>query len=77
MNPEYDGIAEAYRDSKKLSFRINYARTKEELLNFVQVAYNRLRLGGRFIGFNDNVQQVPRGIISLRPIRIGFSASKQ
>ena len=62
---EYDGIAEAYRDSKQLSFRkyvaqldmaesvdvvmamylLNYAGTKEELLNFVHVAYNRLRPG--------------------------------
>lgn len=46
-------------------YLLNYARTKEELLNFVQVAYNRLRPGGRFIGFNDNVQHVPRGTISF------------
>ena len=27
-------------------YLLNYASTKEELLNFVQVAYNRLELGG-------------------------------
>ena len=46
-------------------YLLNYARTKEELLNFVQVAYNRLGSGGRFVGFNDNVQHVPRGTISF------------
>ena len=46
-------------------YLLNYARTKEELLRFVEVAYNMLRPGGRFVGFNDNVQCVPRGPLSL------------
>ena len=40
-------------------YLLNYAKTKEELLRFVEVAYNMLRPGGRFVGFNDNVQCVP------------------
>ncbi len=42
-------------------YLLNYAKTREELLSFVEVAYNRLRPGGRLVGFNDNVQQVPKG----------------
>ena len=41
-------------------YLLNYAKTKEELLKFVEVAYNMLRPGGRFVGFNDNVQRVPK-----------------
>lgn len=46
-------------------YLLNYAKTKEELLRFVEVAYNSLRPGGRFVGFNDNVQCVPKGTLSL------------
>ena len=46
-------------------YLLNYAKTKEELLRFVEVAYNMLRPGGRFVGFNDNVQCVPKGTLSL------------
>ncbi len=46
-------------------YLLNYAGTKEELLRFVEVACNMLRPGGRFVGFNDNVQCVPRGTHSL------------
>lgn len=45
-------------------YLLNYAQSKEELLRFVQVAYNHLRAGGRFVGCNDNVQMLPRGTIS-------------
>ena len=41
-------------------YLLNYAKTKEELLRFVEVAYNMLRPRGRFVGFNDNVQCVPK-----------------
>ena len=46
-------------------YLLNYAKTKEELLRFVEVAYNMLRPGGRFVGFNDNVRCVPKGTVSL------------
>lgn len=51
-------------------YLLNYARTREELLRFVEVAYGCLRPGGRFVGFNDNVRQVPRGTVSYA--RYGF-----
>ena len=51
-------------------YLLNYARTREELLRFVEVAYACLRPGGRFAGFNDNVGQVPRGTVSYA--RYGF-----
>ena len=46
-------------------YLLNYAKTKEDLLRFVEVAYNLLRPNGRFVGFNDNVQGVPKGTLSL------------
>ena len=51
-------------------YLLNYARTGEELLRFVEAAYGFLRPGGRFVGFNDNVGQVPRGTVSYA--RYGF-----
>ena len=51
-------------------YLLNYARTREELLRFVEVAYGCLLPGGRFVGFNDNVRQVPRGRVSYA--RYGF-----
>ena len=52
-------------------YLLNYARTREELLRFVEVAYGCLGPGGRFVGFNDNVRQVPRGTVSYA--RYGFT----
>ncbi len=52
-------------------YLLNYARAREELLRFVEVAYACLRPGGRFVGFNDNVRQVPRGTVSYA--RYGFA----
>ncbi len=46
-------------------YLLNYARTREELLRFVEAAHALLRPGGRFVGFNDNVRNVPRGRLSL------------
>ena len=46
-------------------YLLNYARTREELLRFVEVAHSLVRPGGRFAGFNDNVRNVPRGRLSL------------
>ena len=46
-------------------YLLNYAKTPAELLRFVEVAHRSLRPGGRFVGFNDNVQQVPRGTVSF------------
>lgn len=46
-------------------YLLNYAKTKEELLRFVEVAYTMLRPGGRFVGFNDNVQCVSKGTLSF------------
>ncbi len=46
-------------------YLLNYARTREELLRFVETAHALLRPGGRLVGFNDNVRNVPRGRLSL------------
>lgn len=46
-------------------YLLNYAKTKEELLRFCQVSYNALRLGGRFVGVNDNVRNPPKGTVSF------------
>ena len=46
-------------------YLLNYAKTKEELLRFCQVSYNALALGGRFVGVNDNVRNVPSGPVSF------------
>lgn len=46
-------------------YLLNYAKTKEELLRFCQVSYNALRLGGRFVGVNDNVRNPPNGAVSF------------
>ena len=36
-------------------YLLNYAKSKEELVELCQSAYRQLETGGRFIGFNDNV----------------------
>lgn len=46
-------------------YLLNYAKTKEELLRFCQVSHNALRSGGRFVGINDNVRNVPNGTVSF------------
>ena len=52
-------------------YLLNYAKTKEELLRFCQVSYNALRSGGRFVGVNDNVRNVPNGTVSFA--KYGFA----
>lgn len=51
-------------------YLLNYARTGDELLGFVRAAFRSLRPGGRFLGFNDNVRNVPRGVQDFS--RYGF-----
>ena len=51
-------------------YLLNYARDANELLRFVQAAYGVLKPGGRFVGFNDNVLNVPGGTVSYA--RYGF-----
>lgn len=46
-------------------YLLNYAKTPADLLRFVEVAHRSLRPGGRFVGFNDNVQNVPQGTVSF------------
>ena len=45
-------------------YLLNYARTRADLLDLVEAAYHSLRPGGRFVGFNDNVQEAPHGTLS-------------
>ena len=47
-------------------YLLNYASSRAMLYRFCQVCYDALRPGGRFVGFNDNVQNPPRGRVSLR-----------
>ena len=51
-------------------YLLNYARDANELLRFVLAAYGVLKPGGRFVGFNDNVLNVPGGTVSYA--RYGF-----
>ena len=51
-------------------YLLNYARDPDELLRFVQAAHGALKPGGRFVGFNDNVLNVPGGTVSYA--RYGF-----
>lgn len=59
-------IAGAF-DLVAAAYLLNYARTREELLRFCQVAYRALRPGGRFVGFNDNVNRDPNDAPSFAP----------
>lgn len=54
-------------DIVSAAYLLNYARTKAELLRFCQVAYRALRPGGRFTGFNDNVNRDPNDAPSFAP----------
>ena len=51
-------FASAY-DIVSAAYLLCYARNAEELLNFCRIAYRALRPGGRFVGFNDNVNENP------------------
>ena len=51
-------------------YLLNYARDANELLRFVRAAHGALKPGGRFVGFNDNVQNAPGGTVSY--VRYGF-----
>ena len=51
-------------------YLLNYARDADELLRFVRAACGLLKPGGRFLGFNDNVLNVPGGTVSYA--RYGF-----
>jgi SAM-dependent methyltransferase len=55
------------------AYLLNYARTRGELLRFCQVAYRALKAGGRFVGFNDNVNRNPNEAPSFAPY--GFEKS--
>ena len=45
-------------------YLLNYAKTADELLRFCRVCHDALRLGGRFVGFNDNILNPPKGTVS-------------
>ena len=47
-------------------YLLNYARTGEQLRRVCQVCHDALRPGGRFVGFNDNVRNPPRGTVSWK-----------
>ncbi len=46
-------------------YLLNYARTAEELGRFCRACHDALKPGGRLIGVNDNVRNVPTGTASL------------
>ena len=46
-------------DTVTALYLLNYADSRKLLRQFVQTAYDNLRPGGRFLGFNDNVAQDP------------------
>ena len=41
------------------SYLLNYAQTKQELLKMCRIIYANLKLGGRFVSINENLQQSP------------------
>ena len=47
-------------------YLFNYARTTEQLGRFCRACHDALRPGGRLVGVNDNVRNVPTGAASLR-----------
>ena len=47
-------------------YLLNYAKTAEQLLRFCQVCHDCLRPGGRLVGFNDNIQNPPKGTVSWK-----------
>lgn len=44
-------------------YLLNYARTAQQLLRFCRVCHDCLRPGGRFVGFNDNIRNPPKGTV--------------
>ena len=56
--------AQATVDVVVAAYLLNYARTAEQLLRLCRVCYDCLRPGGRFVGFNDNIRNPPKGIVS-------------
>lgn len=44
-------------------YLLNYARTAEQLLRLCRVCHDCLRPGGRFVGFNDNIRNPPKGTV--------------
>jgi SAM-dependent methyltransferase len=59
-------IAGAF-DVVNAAYLLNYARTGAELRRFCEVAFRALRPGGRFVGFNDNVNRDPNEAPSFAP----------
>ena len=57
-------------DLVSAAYLLNYARTPEQLQRFCEVAFKALRPGGRFVGFNDNVNRDPTEAPSFA--RYGF-----
>lgn len=47
-------------------YLLNYANTGTQLRRFCRVCYHALRPGGRFVGFNDNILNPPKGTVSLK-----------
>lgn len=41
------------------SYLLNYAQTKEQLLKMCRIIFANLKLDGRFVTINDNIQQPP------------------
>ncbi len=42
-------------------YLLNYAKNAAELEDFCKTAFSILKPGGRFVGFNDNIQNPPKG----------------
>ena len=58
------------------AYLFNYARSAEQLGRFCRVCHDALRLGGRLVGVNDNVRNVPTGTASLRKYGLERSCPK-
>jgi SAM-dependent methyltransferase len=52
-------------------YLLNYAKTRDELLEFCTVTFNSIRSGGRFVGFNDNIALNPMHVPSYE--KFGFT----
>lgn len=48
------------------AFLLNYARTPEQLLAYCRACHEALRSGGRFVGLNNNVRDIPARPVPLR-----------
>lgn len=60
-------------DLVSAAYLLNYARSRDELLGFCRAAFRALKPGGRFVGFNDNVNRNPNESPSFA--RYGFEKS--